>query len=84
MRSRILHVGVAKWLLLDLLSTYGAGAVLKGWTGTHDEAREAIMADPREYFVLSPDCNKQNADGSCAGHDCIDFPSAASPQAKED
>lgn len=77
---RTLHLGVAKWLLLDLLVANGAAAVLNGWTGTDEEAYEAIKADPREYFVLSPDCDQQNEDGSCAGHERA---VAASPQAKE-
>jgi hypothetical protein len=63
---------VAKRVLLGLLDAKGAGAVLKNWTGTHAEAREAIEADPREYFVLNPECDSQREDGSCAGHEQAD------------
>lgn len=66
--SRTLHVGIAKWLLIELLTAHGSAAVLKGWTGTEAEAYDAIQADPREYFVLSPECDHQRPDGSCAGH----------------
>lgn len=45
MRSRILHVGIAKWLLLDLLSAHGAGSVLTRIS--HDRlARFIVRAGP--------------------------------------
>lgn len=64
--SYTVHVGISKALLLELLSLHGAGEVLVGWAGTDDEAREAINADRRAFFVMSPECPKQNDDGSCA------------------
>lgn len=65
---RRLHVGIAKWLLLELLTAHGAAGVLKGWTGTEAEAYDAIRSDPREFFVLDSECDNQQADGSCGGH----------------
>lgn len=69
MGSRKLHVGVAKWLLLELLKAHGAGEVLVGWQGTDAEAREVIQADPREFFVLDTSCDRQGPDGACLGHE---------------
>jgi hypothetical protein len=69
LRRRILHVGIHKGLLLTLLANHGAGEVLKGWTGTDEEARLAIVEDPREYIVLDPACDRQGPDGACLGHE---------------
>jgi hypothetical protein len=62
---RVIHVGIAKPLLLSLLHAHGAGEVLRGWTGTDAEAAAVIEADPRDFFVLSDECQHQKPDGSC-------------------
>jgi hypothetical protein len=64
----LLHVGIAKPLLLTLLRNVGAASVLKGWTGSDEEAIAAINADPREVFVLSDECDRIGPDGACMGH----------------
>ncbi len=64
----MLHVGIAKWLLIELLTEHGAAAVLKGWQGTDLEAYEAIQRDPRAFFVLDPSCDNVQPDGACGGH----------------
>lgn len=64
----VLHVGIGKRLLLSLLVSEGAQCVLKGWSGTDEEARVAIESDPREFFVLDPACDNQGPDGACQGH----------------
>lgn len=66
---RTLHVGIHKSLLLQLLANHGAGEVLKDVAGTDEEARQLINADPREFFVLDPTCDRRGPDGSCLGHE---------------
>lgn len=71
MTRRIIHLSIAKWLLIELLTEHGASAVLNGWEGTDAEAYEAITADPHEYHVMDDTCDKRGPDGSCLGHEVV-------------
>jgi hypothetical protein len=68
---RTLHVGIVKSLLLNLIHNEGAARTLVGWTGTDEEAIEAVTADHREVFVLSAECDRQGPDGACLGHAAV-------------
>jgi hypothetical protein len=68
MAGRIVHVGMTKLLLLNLIRNDGAVKVLVNWQGTDEEAIEAVAADPREIFTLTPECDRQDERGHCMGH----------------
>jgi len=66
---KTVHIGIAKWLLLELLAKHGAAEVARDWKGTDEQLAAAIRADHREYFVLDSSCDKQGPDGACLGHE---------------
>lgn len=63
----ILHVGIAKPLLLTLIRNTGHVGILRGWTGRDADAYAAVLADARQVFVLEA-CDRQGPDGACLGH----------------
>ncbi len=64
-KRMIMHMGVAKSYVRQIIAAKGAAFILKGWTGTDEEALQALRDDPREIFC-SCDCPK-NSRGACTG-----------------
>ena len=65
-RSGFMHMAATKAFLMRALVEHGTG-ILNGWTGTVEEALEAIRKDSREVFPLG-DCDNQDERGKCKGH----------------
>lgn len=63
------HVSIEKSLLIREIRRLGLRAVLVVPDDvTEDEMIARIEADPRAHFVMTPECDRQNDDGTCAGH----------------
>ena len=65
---RVYHVGIVKPLLLQLLRTHGARAIMTNWTGDDAAAIAVVERDPRDVFVFDVTCTRQGPDGACLGH----------------
>ena len=61
----MMHMGVTKDYAIGIIRSDGAAAILPNWSGTDDEAVQAITNDPREVFA-SCDCVKSPT-GACTG-----------------
>lgn len=68
-RSRVIHVSAEKLTLIRWIQERGHAQVLKGWTGTDEEAIAALEADTRQWFVLDAACDAQDESGRCLGHE---------------
>ena len=63
--ERTRHMGFAKGLLLRIVHQEGTAEVMPDWTGTKEDAMDAIRKDPRDVFT---GCGCElNADGTCTG-----------------
>lgn len=62
---RMYHMGATKSYLLRAVVEYGPEHVLRNWTGTTEEALQAIRDDAREVFC-DCDCVKDET-GACTG-----------------
>lgn len=71
MSGRKVHLAYRKELVIKLIKQLGAKAVLVNYEGSDADAIAAVESDPRTYFVVSKECDKQDRDGSCAGHDVV-------------
>jgi hypothetical protein len=66
-RSGFMHMAATKDFVLQIVADSGTAGVLPGWTGTVEEALEAIRKDPRKVFPIG-DCDNQDECGYCKGH----------------
>lgn len=60
------HVHCTRAYVVGVIARDGAAEILKGWTGTDEEAIEAVIADGR--LVFSFGCDNPDETGKCAGH----------------
>lgn len=62
------HLQATKSYLIKAIQANGSKDFLDGWTGTDEEAIQAIQDDPREVFAVGA-CDHFDAQtGRCLGH----------------
>ncbi len=63
----VYHMGIAKRYLAHMVAEDGADAVLANWSGTDEEAMQAIMDGP-DFMPIGSCDNWDEEKGRCGGH----------------